>query len=470
VAPAVRAAGEAELELLPCRNRLGKERRRLLFVVPWAQVGGADRFNLDLVGQLRGRGWEVTVATTLAGDHSWLPELTRLTPDVFACSHFLQPADYPRFLRYLIGSRRPDAILISHSRFAYQALPYLRLHSDCPILDYLHILEPDWLDGGYPRMSLEQRDQLDLQITSSHALKDWLVEHGAEPERIRVCYTNIDPPREPAPSRAQLGLPEHVPIIIYPCRITDQKQPAVFAHTLQRLHQAGHEYLALAVGDGPYLPWLKRHAHTHKLPIEFRGPQPHQTTKQLIARSDILFLPSKHEGISLAVYEAMAAQTTVVTADVGGQHELVTPDTGILIPPSNPNQETHNYTNALSQLLQHPQQRHQLARNAHQRIQTHFPLTTMGDHMHTLLTTTPRQPTKPTPQHAQQAAHHAITDAEWARPPGPGEAWRMRARRALFQAAEAAGMPLYRLALRLGFHWIEGVRRRVVDVLQPRPR
>jgi hypothetical protein len=40
----------------------------------------------------------------------------------------------------------------------------------------------------------------------------------------------------------------------------------------------------------------------------------------------------------------------------------------------------------------------------------------------------------------------------------------------LFQAAEAAGMPLYRLALRLGFHWIEGVRRRVVDVLQPRPR
>ena len=189
-----RAEAEVELDALPCRNPLGKERRRLLFIVPWAQVGGADKFNLDLIGQLNRRGWEVTVATTLTGDHSWLPELTRLTPDVFACSHFLQAADYPRFLRYLIGSRQPDAILVSHSRFAYQALPYLRRHSPgIPILDYCHILERDWLDGGYPRLSLAQQDALDLTIVSSQTLKDWLVGQGADPARVAVCYTNIDP-------------------------------------------------------------------------------------------------------------------------------------------------------------------------------------------------------------------------------------------------------------------------------------
>src|SRR5207244_555805 len=52
IRPVARAEAEVELDALPCRNPLGKERRRLLFIVPWAQVGGADKFNLDLIGQL----------------------------------------------------------------------------------------------------------------------------------------------------------------------------------------------------------------------------------------------------------------------------------------------------------------------------------------------------------------------------------------------------------------------------------
>ena len=57
------------------------------------------------------RGWETSIVTTLDGDHSWLPRLRRLTPDVFAAPHFLRPSDYPRFLRYMIESRRPDVVL-----------------------------------------------------------------------------------------------------------------------------------------------------------------------------------------------------------------------------------------------------------------------------------------------------------------------------------------------------------------------
>jgi glycosyltransferase involved in cell wall biosynthesis/GT2 family glycosyltransferase len=471
VVPVVRSAGEAELELLPLSNLLVKEKRRLLLLVPWAQVGGADKFNLDLVRELGGRGWEVTVATTLAGDHSWLPELTRLSPDVFACSHFLQPADYPRFLRYLIGSRRPDAILISHSRFAYDALAYLRRQSDCPILDYCHILEPDWLEGGYPRMSVEQRAWLDRQLVSSQALKDWLVAEGAEPGRVEVCYTNIDPPVEPPPSRAQLELPEQLPIVIYPCRIAEQKQPAVFARTIKALHEQGERFLALVVGDGPYLPWLQRYAATHQLPIRFLGPQPNQRTQQLIARSDILFLPSKNEGISLALYEALAAGTPVLSADVGGQRELVSPDTGTLIPPSNPDQETLAYTNALQQLLHNPDQRRQLSANAQQRINNHFRLQQMGDRIHQLLTTTPRQPTTPTPTQAQTAAQHAITNADWAPPVSPPpslppfvSALRVR----VFAFLVVRGSPLYQLGLRLGLHWLEPLKERFERTVLPK--
>ena len=190
---------DVDLERLPYENVLAKDKRRLLFIVPWTALGGADRFNLDLVAQLVKRGWELTVVTTLHGDHQWMPEFGALTPDVFACSHFLKPSDYPRFLDYVIRSRQPDAVLISNSVFAYKALAHLRRAAgDVPIVDFCHMEQEEWLNGGYPKLSVEGRELIDLHVTSSQHLKDWEVRRGVAPERVEVCYTNVEP-RPPAP-------------------------------------------------------------------------------------------------------------------------------------------------------------------------------------------------------------------------------------------------------------------------------
>ncbi|MBK7258239.1 MAG: glycosyltransferase [Ignavibacteriae bacterium] len=70
----------------PAANRLVKPGRRLLMIVPWFAMGGADKFNGDVIGEVRHNGWEVTVASTTEGDHSWLAEFSRLTPDIFPWS------------------------------------------------------------------------------------------------------------------------------------------------------------------------------------------------------------------------------------------------------------------------------------------------------------------------------------------------------------------------------------------------
>ena len=41
------------------------EPRRLLCLYPWMELGGADKFNLDMLAQLTARGWAATVVTTL---------------------------------------------------------------------------------------------------------------------------------------------------------------------------------------------------------------------------------------------------------------------------------------------------------------------------------------------------------------------------------------------------------------------
>jgi hypothetical protein len=100
-----------------------------------------------------------------------------------------------------------------------------------------------------------------------------------------------------------------------------------------------------------------------------------------MAASDIFFLPSKWEGIALSIYEAMSCGLAVLGADVGGQRELVTHDTGILMPGpdecQSPEIEAQGYAYALARLLLNRDLRESMGRAGRARIQRHFEL----DHM-----------------------------------------------------------------------------------------
>ena len=61
------------------------------------------------------------------------------------------------------------------------------------------------------------------------------------------------------------------------------------------------------------------------------GSVPHTRWLEILAASDIFLMPSKYEGISIALLEAMAAGVVPVVAKVGGQEEIVDPGAGVLI-------------------------------------------------------------------------------------------------------------------------------------------
>jgi glycosyltransferase involved in cell wall biosynthesis len=467
-----------ELDEVPFTNELAKTGRRILMIVPWVTTGGADKFSIDLVSQLSRRGWEITVVTTLAGDNSWLPRIARLTPDVFALPDLVAPTDYPRFVGYLIGSRRPDVILISNSLFAYTALPYLRRVADrTPIVDYCHSVIEGWLDGGYPRLSLEKQGCLDLQITSSAALKEWMLGRGGDPERIDVCYigTAQDSGRRQL-SRDELGLAEDDVLILYPCRITHEKQPAVFGKTLLELRRRDRRFHALVIGDGPYLDWLRTFARRHGLgnSVSFMGYQPNERVRELMSVADCVFLPSKFEGISAVFYEAMAEGVAVVGADVGGQRELVAPDCGVLVSTGTEEEEVHRYTEVLAELIDDRDQRQRMGVAARARISADFTLDRMGDRMHALLERSRSLPmstrrSAPTEEEARRAALKAVRIAASTSSAGlffGPVSWRVR--HVLFRALSLAGMPVYRVGMRLGARWLEPLKDRVFHALYPR--
>jgi glycosyltransferase involved in cell wall biosynthesis len=79
----------------------------------------------------------------------------------------------------------------------------------------------------------------------------------------------------------------------------------------------------LLVGDGPERAALQRKARELQISdrvtfVGFRRDIP-----ELLRHMDVFVLPSRIEGASLAVLEAMAAARPVVVSDVGGNSELV---------------------------------------------------------------------------------------------------------------------------------------------------
>lgn len=378
----------------PFHNRLAKTADRVLLIAPWMVVGGADKFNLDLIEGLRGAGWEISVATTIPVDHRLFPAYAKHTQDLFPLAHFLELVDYPRFLAYLIESRGFDVVLVSNSELGYRLLPYLRAHCPAPAyLDFCHSEAEHWYEGGYPRLSVEYQDVLDLTVTASAHLRRWMGDHGADVERVEVCYANVDADAFGQGSdvrarvRAGLRIDDGIPVILFVGRVSEDKQPDVLMATIRRLSERGLSFTLLVVGDGPDLPRMRRFFRLHRLgdSVRFAGEVEHEQIPQYYAAADVLFLPSRSEGVALAVYEAMAAGVPVVTAAVGGQAELVAPETGVLVPRGTSREEAERYSDALAALLRDPDRRTEMGRAARLRINERFRLEKMVERMDDLL-------------------------------------------------------------------------------------
>lgn len=362
---------------LPFRNRLRKPEsvRHALFLVPWMVTGGADKVNLDWMAGLIRQGFRVTVCATLKTRQTWLHKFEELSPDVFVLPNFLRIPEFPRFLTYLIHSRQIDTVIIAGSTLGYHFLPYLR--SRCPnatFVDITHVVEPHWLNGGHPRFSVGYQQLLDMNIVTTMALRSWMVDRGADASRIAVCYTGVDadaanPARfDKTAIRGKYGLAEGVPVVVFAGRLCAQKRPLLVCDILAHVRDLGVDFQALIIGDGELRDQVE--ARLRELGLHSRvilpGAVAHDAWIEALAVSDILLLPSEYEGISVALYESMAMEVVPVTAEVGGQPEIVHATCGVLIGAGD--RELDRYAQALTDLLRDPARRQQLGKAARSRI------------------------------------------------------------------------------------------------------
>lgn len=93
------------------------------------------------------------------------------------------------------------------------------------------------------------------------------------------------------------------------------------------------------IGDGPLMPQLRALANDKdnlpaNLKIELPGAMPNEEVHRLYSTVPVnwFMLLSESEGLPVAVTEAVSYGVPVIATDVGGNSEIITPETGILVP------------------------------------------------------------------------------------------------------------------------------------------
>jgi len=203
------------------------------------------------------------------------------------------------------------------------------------------------VDGTARRPALLRRlhaPLVDRFITVSKDLERYLVKRiGIAPARITQIYNGVDTTVfTPLDARTRAALPpgfapEGTLVVGTVGRVQPLKDHATLLRAFAALAASAPAIAAktrlVIVGDGPSLAELRALAATLSVDAAtwFAGNQ--NDVPALMRAFDVFALPSRNEGISNTILEAMATGVPVVASAVGGNVELVDDDaTGMLFP------------------------------------------------------------------------------------------------------------------------------------------
>lgn len=311
----------------------------ILMILPWIITGGADRFVLDLVSNLDKNKFEITILTT-EPNKNVLRQQFEENATVYDLTSFLSQKYWLSFINYIIEKNNINLIFNTNSKFGYSILPYLKSKNpNIPIIDYIHMEEWYNRNGGYSRYSTMMKSVIDKTLTCNENSKRILKEHfGRNSEEIETVYIGVDEEKF-NPSKfnknellEKYGLQnEKRYILSYICRISEQKRPILLLEIVKKLKEKRNDFLVLVVGNGNLLEKMKKKASEMEIleNIKFLGNI--EKTEEIYALSDATINCSIKEGLALTSYESLSMGVPVISANVGGQKELITEDVGIVV-------------------------------------------------------------------------------------------------------------------------------------------
>ena len=203
------------------------------------------------------------------------------------------------------------------------------------------------VNATWERKSFQQAKVI---VAVSQKVKDELVNIGVPTNKIRTIINGVDV-KEFTPGntcRTQLNLPENVPLALFAGDIrTTRKNLDTILHSLVKVPNL-HLSVVGSTKGSPF-PNLAGSLGLGKR-VHFLGYR--RDMAEIMRAADLFVFPSRYEACTLVLLEAMASGLPVITATATGGAELVTPESGIVLPDCN---DIDGLSTAMSSLISNSQ-------------------------------------------------------------------------------------------------------------------
>ena len=270
----------------------------------------------------------------------------------------------------IVHTRNAEAFFYAGVAARLAAVPILihsehgRTFNDRPLRFRAQRLLSRWTDGIF---------------AVSEQLRQDLIRHvGLPSARVDVLHNGVDLKRfetfEGAPARAALALPEQAFVVGSVGRLVAVKNYSMLIRAFAMLQRADAR-LVLA-GEGPERGALEQLAAELGVAprVHFLGHR--DDVALVLAALDLFALPSRSEGMSNTLLEAMAAGRPVVATRIGGNPEIVRDGLdGELLP----SDDAPAFADALGRFALQPARCVEMGANARERVRSRFSIEAMVD-------------------------------------------------------------------------------------------
>ncbi len=311
---------------------------RVLHIVKGLGPGGAERLLVSLA-QVRTTDVSMAVAYVLPHKDQLVAELedAGVPSHVLAGRRGLGDARWPMRLRRVVREVQPDVVHLHSPAVAAIARPVLRLlRGDTAIVSTEHNVWSSF--GRVPRIANGLTLPLShakLAVSEEVRASVWSVLRGS----VQVNLQGIPVAKLSArragrdAARAALGLAEDDVLVATVANFREKKDyPTLLAAAARCVDDRRLRFVS--IGQGPLEADMHRQADRLGLGGSFRFFGYHPDPPAFVVAADVFALTSQHEGLPIALLEAMALGVTPVATAVGGIPEVITNDhDGVLLPP-----------------------------------------------------------------------------------------------------------------------------------------
>lgn len=329
-------------------------KKKILFILPWTVLGGADLFNLELIKGLDKEKFDPIVITTLPSTNDLRNEFTNVVSEYYDLTTFLDSSDYLSFVDYIIDSRKVDTIYVSNSKIGYYMLPFIKnKYSNIKVVDYIHSIDPKDLQGGFGRCSKDVDNYIDKTYCCNNFTKKELKERFNK-ENVETLYIGTDEKRfdktkfNKEQLKQKYNIPSNKKIITFIARLSEEKRPELFVKISKKLLETRNDVHFVIAGDGNLYKKVRSSINKN-----FTMLGSINTPEEIYAISDITVNCSSLEGLALTSYESLAMEVPVVSTSVGGQKELIDDTVGGIVEfnPKNETKEIKDYVDKINNVL-----------------------------------------------------------------------------------------------------------------------